>query len=73
MNYTLLENVQALLDYNKIPNDHEIRAAYLCEQCSLSNEDVTAFLLGEKNLPLGEVRKLANAFEVDLLWLVGKT
>ena len=73
MNFALLENVQALLDYNQVPKSLDARTKYLADECGVPTKSITPFLLGEQNLPNGEVRKIADKFEVDLKWLVGKS
>lgn len=72
MNVDLLENIQALLDFHKIPRNIQPRVEYLSQNCACDAEEVEKFLLGESNLSKGIIKKMADFFEVDLFWLLGK-
>ncbi len=69
MNFTLVENVVALLDYSKVPQDLKSRAAYLATECGATPEEMEAFLAGLAPLSKGLVQKIADKFDVDLVWL----
>jgi hypothetical protein len=72
MNVDLLENIQALLDFHKIPKHIEPRVEFLSKNCSCEASEIEMFLLGESNLSRGLIKKIADFFEVDLFWLLGK-
>lgn len=72
MNYTLIQNVNALLDSENIQKDFDIRAQYLSKTCELELEAALLFLQGEEKLPPGKLKTLADQFDVEIQWLVGK-
>ncbi|MFO1258983.1 MAG: hypothetical protein U1E78_11315 [Gammaproteobacteria bacterium] len=73
MNADLLENIKALLDFHKIPRNIQPRVDYLSQNCACDAGEVEKFLLGESNLSKGIIKNIADFFEVDLFWLLGKT
>lgn len=72
MNYTLIQNVNALLDSENIAKDFDTRANYLSQTCELELNEALLFLQGEEKLPQGKLRTLADQFDVEVQWLVGK-
>lgn len=72
MNANLLSNLQALLDFHKVPSQLNLRAEYISSNCDCDLSEIKYFLNGTGNLSKGVMRKLADFFEVDVFWLLKK-
>lgn len=66
----ILENIHALLDFNRVPKAKEERVQYFSQLFDLSFEESLRFLEGEQVPNKKLLKKIADKFEVDPLWLL---
>ncbi len=66
----ILENIHALLDFNRVPKTKPERVQYFSNLFSLPIEESESVLAGEQVPNKKLLKEIADKFEVDALWLL---
>lgn len=61
-----------LLENFKVQQGVKKRAAFLSKECNIPKDEIEYFLAGKNRLSMESIRKIADTFYVDLMWLLGK-
>ena len=70
MHTQILENLHALLDYNRVPRDLCVRSQYLSELFGIPLQESESLLEGAQVPNRKLLHEIANKFEVDPRWLL---
>lgn len=66
----ILENIHALLDFNRVPKTKPERVQYFSSLFGLPIEESESVLAGEQVPNKKLLKEIADKFEVDALWLL---